>query len=441
MCEPLAGTEEATPAFHQWARRPPMGWNSWDCFATTVTEAQTRAQADFMADHLKCYGWEYIVVDIQWYEPEAKSFDYRRDAALVMDGQGRLLPATNRFPSAAGGAGFKPLADYVHGKGLKFGVHLLRGIPRQAVAMNLPIQGSAAHAADIADQTSVCAWNHDMYGVDMSKPGAQAYYDSVFDQVAAWGVDFVKVDDLSRPYHQAEIDGIRRAIDRTGRPIVLSLSPGETPLVAGEDVSRHANLWRISDDFWDSWPALLAQFEHCKNWARFIGPGHFPDADMLPLGVVRFKQRTCFTRDEQVTMLTLWSIFRSPLIFGGDLTKVDPETLSLLTNEEVIGVNQDSAGNRQLFRRDGLIAWIADVPRSTDKYLAVFNTRDKPGDAAGAEVPVTWEELGLHGTCRVRDLWRKENVGKFDGGFSPVIAWHGAGLYRVAAVPPAPLPQ
>jgi alpha-galactosidase len=412
-----------------------MGWNSWDCFATTVTEAQVKSQADVMADKLKPLGWEYIVVDIQWYEPAATGFDYRPNATLHMDGYGRLLPAPNRFPSAAGGEGFRPLADYVHGKGLKFGLHLLRGISRQAVAQNLPIAGSGARAADIADPTSVCSWNDDMYGVDITRPGAQAYYDSVFALLASWEVDFVKVDDLSHPYHQAEIEAIRRAIDRTGRRIVLSLSPGATPLADAANVSRCANLWRISEDFWDRWPALLEQFDRCNAWAPFIGPGHFPDADMLPLGIVRFHEASRFTRDEQVTLLTLWSIFRSPLMYGGDLTQLDPATLSLLTNEEVIRVDQDSSGNRQLFRRDGLVAWTADVPGSPDKYLAVFNTRDPEAGTAGVHVPVKWDELGVGGEAKVRDLWRRRDLGDFRGGFAPEIAWHGAGLYRVSPLP------
>ena len=271
----IVAQQNAEPAFHAWAPKPPMGWNSWDCFATTVTEAQTKSQTDFMAEKLHSFGWEYIVVDIQWYEPGANGFGYHKDAPLTMDGQGRLLPAVNRFPSAANGAGFKPLADYVHGKGLKFGVHLLRGIPRQAVTRNLPVAGSTVHAADIADKTSVCAWNTDMYGVDMTRPGAQEYYDSVFELLAGWDIDFVKVDDLSRPYHQAEIDGIRHAIDRSGRPMVLSTSPGATPLAVAGHVANHANMWRISDDFWDVGRLLLEQFERCKNWTPSRGAGSF----------------------------------------------------------------------------------------------------------------------------------------------------------------------
>ena len=368
------------PAFLSWAPTPPMGWNSWDCFATTVTEAQAKAEADAMAARLKAHGWQYVVVDIQWYEPGANGFAYRAGAPLEMDAFGRLLPAPNRFPSARGGAGFRPLADYVHGLGLKFGIHLMRGIPREAVARNLPVAGTPFRARDIANPADTCPWNPDMFGVDMTKPGAQAYYDSVFALIASWGVDFVKVDDLSRPYwaHRAEIEAIRRAIDRAGRPIVLSLSPGETPLDAAAHVAAHANLWRISDDFWDSWPALREQFGRLARWNPHRRPGAWPDADMLPLGTLALGERTTnFTPEEQTTLLTLWSIARSPLMLGADLTRLDDATLALVTNDEVLAVNQRSAGNRPCLNRDDWVAWTADAPGTPDRYLAVFNLRDR----------------------------------------------------------------
>ena len=355
-----------------------MGWNSWDCFGTTVTEDHTKAQADYFAKHLKPHGWEYIVVDIQWYEPGSAGHGYREGAPLTMDGFGRLLPAPNKFPASVDGAGFKPLADYVHALGLKFGIHLMRGIPRNAVKANLPVHGTKFHAQDIANTASTCPWNPDMYGVDMTKPGAQAYYDSVFALIASWGVDYVKVDDIARPYHQneKEIEAIRLAIDHTGRPMLLSLSPGETALSAATHVREHANLWRISDDFWDTWSSLQEQFARLNNWTPHRRPGAWPDADMLPLGVLRLGERsTRFTRDEQYTVMSLWSIARSPLMHGGDMTKTDDFTLSLLTNDEVLAVNQGSSNNRQLFSRDDLVAWTADVPGSPDKYLAVFNAR------------------------------------------------------------------
>jgi alpha-galactosidase len=303
----------AAANYHVYASTPPMGWNSWNCFGTTVTEMQTKQQADFMAEKLKAHGWQYIVVDIQWYQPTAKGHDYEKGAKLALDEFSRLIPAPEKFPSAIDGQGFKPLADYIHGKGLKFGIHMMRGISRQAVRQNTPIKGTPYHAADIADTNSLCEWNPDMFGVDMSRTSAQAYYDSLMELVASWGVDFIKLDDLSRPYHRAEIEAIRRAIDKTGRPMVFSASPGETPLAAGTNVNQNANMWRISDDFWDQWPALLEQFKRLHDWTPYRINGAWPDADMLPLGIIDFNRKTRFTADEQFTLMTLWSIARSPL--------------------------------------------------------------------------------------------------------------------------------
>ena len=429
-------TDTPSTKFLDWAPTPPMGWNSWDCYGAAVNEEQTRAATDFMARKMAKVGWKYIVVDIQWYEPKAQGFDYRKDAVLVTDGYGRLLPAPNRFPSAADGHGFKALADYVHSRGLKFGIHLLRGIPRQSVTQNTPILGTSYHAADIADKVNVCFWNGDMYGVDMSKPGAQDYYDSVFKQIASWGVDFVKVDDLAG--HTAEIAAIRTAIDRSGRPMVLSISPGGTRVEAAGFIASQANMWRISFDFWDNWRALKAQFDRCNNWSKVTGPGHFPDADMLPLGAIRMSANdpTHFTHEEQYTLMTLWAIFRSPLMMGGYLPKTDDFTLFLLTNPQVIAVDQHSLNGHQLFRRGDEIAWVADVPRSDAKYLAVFNAADKPQDttAATAPVSVSLQDLGFTGACKVADLWKKQSLGTVTGSFAPEIAFHGAGLYRVEPV-------
>jgi hypothetical protein len=429
----LAAARADTPDFHAWAPTPPMGWNSWDSFATTITERQARAEADYMAAHLLAHGWRYLVVDIQWYEPAATGYDYRKGARLSMDEWGRLLPAENRFPSAAGGVGFGSLAGYVHSLGLRFGIHLMRGIPRQAVERNLPVKGTHVRARDIADTRSLCPWNSDMYGVDMARPGAQDYYDSVFALIASWGVDYVKVDDISRPYHEheREIEGVRHAIDRSGRPIVLSLSPGETALDAADHVGRNANLWRISDDFWDNWKSLSEQFARLEEWNPHRHPGAWPDADMLPLGVLALGGRhTNFTRDEQRVVMTLWSIARSPLMFGGDMVKMDEYTLSLLTNDEVLAVDQQSANNRPIYDRAGLVAWAADVPGSPDRYLALFNATGSPASCA-----VRLAELGLGGPTRARDLWERRELGPCGPEFRVVLPAHGAGLYRLGPSP------
>jgi hypothetical protein len=414
-----------------FASTPPMGWNSWDSFGAAVTEEQVRANADYMAEHLAKHGWKYVVVDIQWYEPEARGHNYRPDAVLTMDAYGRLLPAVNRFPSSADGKGFKPLADYMHGKGLKFGIHIMRGIPRQAADKDLPIPGTEFRAAAVADKNNACSWNPDMYGVDMSKEGGQAYYNSIFALYAEWGVDYVKVDDISSPYHADEISGVRKAIDKTGRAIVLSLSPGPAPVESVPHLMQNANLWRISGDFWDNWPALEAQFHLCRRWAPYIRPGHWPDADMLPLGRLGGPgARTCgLTKDEQVALMTLWAIFRSPLMFGGDLPGNDDFTLSLITNDEVLAVNRNSTANRPLFTRNDLIAWIADVPGSGDKYVAMFNIGKGEGPA---EIGVLFEDLGLKQKCGVRDLWTHKDLGEFEKQFAQKIPRHGGGLYRIS---------
>jgi hypothetical protein len=331
------------------------------------------------------------------------------------------------------------LADYVHAKGLKFGIHMMRGISRQAVRENTLIKGTPYHAADIADTNSTCKWNPDMYGVDITKPGGQEYYDSIFEMLATWSVDFVKVDDISRPYdatQKGEIAAIRKAIDKSGRPMIFSLSPGETPLEVGAHVSQHANMWRVSDDFWDNWPSLLSQFKRLHDWTPYRISGGWPDADMLPLGIIQFKRKTHFTADEQFTLMTLWSIARSPLMHGGDLTKTDDFTLSLLTNDEVLAVNQHSENNRQLFRTNNMIAWIADVPGSADKYLAVFNTRkSNPNDPASATavVPVNLASLGFTGNVKVRDLWFGKNLDIPSAEFVPEVPAHGARLFRILA--------
>jgi alpha-galactosidase len=437
---PAALFGAGSPAFWSWADKPVMGWNSWDFYGTSINEERTKAQADYLAANLLPYGWNLITVDIQWYEPNATGFNYTPGAPLAMDAYGRLLPATNRFPSAMGGLGFKPLADYVHSKGLKFGIHMMRGIPRQAVYQNTPVLGTTNTAAQIANPASTCAWNPDMFGVDMTKPGAQEYYDSIMSLVASWEVDFVKIDDLSRPYHAPEIEAIRKAIDKTGRAIVLSTSPGATPVGQGAHVRYQANQWRISDDFWDNWGALYDQFQRLHNWTPYRGPGHFPDADMLPLGKIEggspsaTGRSTYFTTNEHYTLMSLWAIARSPLIHGGDMTQMDAFTLSLLTNAEVIAVNQASTHNRQLFRTNDLIAWVADDAVSTNKYLALFNAT-----GSSASVPVNLASIGFTNSCSIRSLWNKTELGSFTGTFSPTLAAHRGQLYRLSG-PTIPVP-
>jgi hypothetical protein len=387
-----------------------------------------------MAEHLAKYGWKYIVVDIQWYEPNAQGHDYKPGAPLTMDQLGRLMPAVNRFPSSANGVGFKPLADYVHSKGLKFGIHIMRGIPRQAVASNLPIKGTSFHAADIADKGNACRWNPDMWGVDTTKPGAQAYYDSIAELYASWGVDFIKADDMgSHLYQPAEMKALSVAIGKTRRPMVLSISPGPAPVSEAEFFEKYAQMWRISDDFWDDWKLLRQQFEYTRDWAQFAGKGGtWPDADMLALGKLKVTDKegggtpTKFTLDEQQTVMTLWSIFRSPLIFGGDLPSNDAATTALITNQEVIDVDQRSTGGHQSLDRGNIRVWAADGAQPGDRYVAVFNIGDSPEKA-----DLLWDDIGLGmQAADVRDLWTHQELGKADG-IHTQLRPHASALYRV----------
>lgn len=426
------------------ALTPPMGWNSWDCYGASVCEDEVRGNAEYMAKYLKQYGWEYVVVDIQWYEPGAYSSIYRPFVPLEMDEYARLVPAVNRFPSAAGGKGFKPLADYVHSLGLKFGIHIMRGIPRQAVHANSSILGTNIRAREIAHTSSICSWNTDMYGVNPEKPGAQEYYDSIFKLYASWGVDYVKVDDIARLfignelYYAGEVELIRNAIDACGRNMVLSLSPGPSLLEHAEHLKKHANMWRMTNDFWDRWDDLYYEFDRCNKWSKYTGPGHWPDADMLPLGHIGIRsvdggagdRWTRFTKDEQLAMMTLWCIFRSPLMFGGELRDNDEWTLSLLTNEEVLRVLNHSHSNRQLFRKEveggDHIGWTA-IDEDGSCYLALFNTCDTESN-----VEAGFDQMNLSGTCTVRDLWVHKDLGEVSNSIKMNVPPHGAKLLKLA---------
>ncbi len=396
------------------AQNPPMGWNSWDCYGAAVTEDIVRRNADEMARRLAPFGWEYIVVDIQWYQPTASSHAYVPFAPLEMDAYGRLMPAVNRFPSAANGAGFKPLADYVHGLGLKFGIHIMRGMPRMAAHRHLPIEGSDCTCDQVANPNSICAWNPDMYGLRCDTPGARAYYDSIFRLYASWGVDFVKCDDIAReyPHCQREIELISEACRHCGRDIVLSLSPGPAPLEQAEHLKRYANMWRITDDFWDDWQLLKGMFERAEKWCIHAGPGHWPDADMLPVGALRQctdpDDRTKFTEAEQRTMMTLWCMMRSPLMIGSELTKLDAFTLALLTNGPLLAVERETHCAHPLFTTPEASAWVAPRKDGQGLYVALFNLSDETREL---RLPASALEMT---TLRGTELWTNSPVADAD---------------------------
>jgi alpha-galactosidase len=441
---PLGNTPPTPPtipysSMNSPAPRPPMGWNSWDSYGTTVDEQQVKANADWMAKHLKAFGWQYVTVDMEWFvenpipEGNSKEFQYQLDA------NGRYQPAANRFPSAKDGAGFGPLADYVHGLGLRFGIHILQGIPRMATRGNLPIADSSFHARDAANTNGTCRWNYDNYDLKHGAAG-QAYYDSIARMYASWGIDLIKIDCIaSGPYKGEEIHMLSSALKRTGRPIVLSLSPGPAPHERHQELEQYATMWRISNDIWDRWRSpevypqgLNDQFANAAVWASAPRDGVYPDADMLPLGYLGptpgwgKPRETRLTHDEQKTLLTLWGIFRSPLMLGGDLPHNDAWTTSLLTNREFLDVDQHARHPRVAVLSDDAAVWVSEPESSEGYYLAVFNRSERQ-----QTLRYVWPQLGIPAnTYRLRDLWEHTDLGSA-AEVRVSLAPHACVLYRV----------
>ncbi len=424
----------------QVAATPPMGWNSWDAYGLTITEPEFRANVDVLKTKLLPFGWRYAVIDEGWFFENPQDRGTPDKLRYALDPHGRYVPVPARFPSVAGKTGlvtayvgptpkleatieetsFAALGQWVHAQGLQFGIHIVRGIPRASVERGLPIEGSSFHAEDAADEADTCPWDPTNWGVKDNAAG-QAWYDSLLRQYAAWGVDLLKVDCIAdRPYKVSEIRMIRRAIDHAGRPMVLNLSPGPTALEHATEVGGLANMWRISDDVWDMWESgkkfpqgILGHFDLMASWAKFARPGNWPDADMLPLGELRpspgwgAARSSKLTSDEQRTMITLWAMARSPLIFGGNLTQLDDATLALLTNREVIAVDQTATESSQIFAEGNLVVWQARMPGKA-MALAIFNKGDaalkvdRPFGDFGTDLARSWHE---------RDVWGGKDIG------------------------------
>jgi hypothetical protein len=423
-----------------------MGWNSWDSYGLTIDEAQFKANVDVLAERLKPAGYKYAVVDEGWYllnpqKAKADEFQFR------MDENGRYQPALNRFASAEGASGFTPVAGYVHGKGLKFGIHIIRGIPKGATAQNTPIAGSRFHAADAADTSDTCPWNPDNFGVKDNAAG-QAWYDSLILQYARWGVDYIKVDCIaSHPYKGEEIRMIHRAIVKAAKatrrqPMVLSLSPGPAPLEKSAEVAANAQLWRISDDVWDRWErpeserfpqGVKNQFAVIASWVPHVKPGNWPDADMLPLGTLGpvpgwgKPRKTQLTPDEQRTLMALWAIARSSLIIGANLTELDDETAALLTNKDIVAIDQQGHGQRQVEREGDLVVWHSMLSGGREA-LAFFNLGET--SILAMQRPFATYGATRFKSYRVRDVWQGRDLGMVEDAVSGrTIPPHGSALF------------
>jgi alpha-galactosidase len=436
---PSAGNQ-IPPIDKSLALKPPMGWNSWDCLGWGANEQEVKAAADYMAKNLKHLGYEYIVIDMLWYgDAEASDFEAFVHETIpvkpnyTIDEFGRLLPDPVKFPSSANGKGFKPLADYIHSLGLKFGLHILRGIPWQAADKDMKIKGTGINASTIAQPDKGCEWYDGFYGVDMSKPGSQEYYNSQFELFAEWGLDFVKADDI---VNIPELEGISKALRECGRKMVLSVVPDNIPFKV---LRENAHMARTGADFWDVWQMVKVGFPVAARAVKEEEPGFWPDLDMLPIGKLGLKisykgpepRISNFNKDELHTLLTLWYIGRMPLMVGGYLPETDNVTLEMLSNEEALAVNRTCLNPRQIKFKNAIIIWAADIPDSGDKYLAFFNQWESKNPV---DIKVPFDQLGLNSDSeyRVRDLWAKKDIGSFKHEFSAPINAHGAGLYKIS---------
>lgn len=422
-----------------------MGWNSFDCFGSTVTEAEVIANAEVLAHRLAPFGWDHVVVDYCWSHPSPPACtnpnqNHEYQPYLAMDTDFRLLPAPERFPSAAAGSGFLPLSRRIHALGLKFGIHIMRGLPRQAFYPGYPAATLRHRAVDMADPTDTCPWLNHMYGVRAETPAGQDYYNSLFRLYALWEVDFVKADDLTFPYRTEEIEAIDRARRHCGRPITLSLSPGPCPLDRASHVARHAEMWRISADFWDDWIKLREMFKLCAAWAPHRFENAWADADMLPVG--RLSKRgpvgpehdSFFTHEEQKTMLTLWALFRSPLFIGGNLVEMDEATIGLLSHPGMLEVHRHSTGALPLGGGEYPEIWLADSSQPGTAYLGIFNLADQPRHRR-----VRWLDLELSEPPRqATELWSGTATVPARDGINLDLPPHGAALFRLAIDPSRP---
>lgn len=435
------------------AEKPPMGWNSWDCLGFQANEAEIIAVADYMSENLKSFGWNYVVIDAGWYYPPGiSSREGKMDSIpQSIDQYGRLIPDETKFPGSSNGEGFKSLAKYVHEKGLKFGIHVMRGIPWNAVAENTEIKGSRFKANDVVEPGNGCEWNSSMMGLKADHEGSQLYYNSLIELYAEWGVDFIKADDMIQPYHADEVEYLANALKQVNPSVVLSLSPGEANIKHAEELSRYSNMWRISGDLWDDWNLIAPQFDLCKKWTPWQKPGNWPDADMLPFGKLRkngsddwvasllkddvenlHDEYSRLNPSEMQTVMTLWCIARSPLMLGGYLPENDSVTTLLITNEPVIRVNQKGISSREVYRDEHKIIWLSnDSSDDNVIFLAVFNISDQPING----FHLTFSALGLlNNEYEIDDLWSGNGIGKHKQGFNMNIDTHGTRLFKLNSI-------
>lgn len=413
--------------------KPLLGWNSFDSFGGYLHEQAAFEQLEAFAAKLAPHGYEYFVVDIGWYgeyelkpgtlfpSPETK---HAMDAHL--DEHGLPLPSKCYFPG-----GFDALIDRTHKLGLKFGVHLMRGVPRKAVERKLPIKGlEDVTCADIADTSSTCPWCHYNYGIDMSKSGAQEYHDALVQQLADWGVDFIKADDITA--YPDEILAYVQAIQRCGRDIKLSLSHGGEADPKLMPVYRQADMVRMTKDIWDDPESIERSYNAWAHWQPFTEPGFWPDLDMIPFGDLQtmspepgrgeladgqnpslcgkgFRRTDQLNADERRTFMTQRILSASPLMYGGDMATMSDEVVELLTKSRALACNQNGVSAREIYMRGDVQVWRAENRTELGcGWLGVFNRNParQPEDLI-----LTADRLGMAPGTQLQNVWESARIG------------------------------
>ncbi len=413
------------------AKTPPLGWNSFDSYGVYLHEEAAMANLEAFAEKLKPHGYEYFVIDAGWFgefelQPGTIYPAEKHARKMNFNGNGLLQPSETYFPN-----GFQPIIARCHDLGIKFGLHLMRGIPREAVKQNLPIQGTQYRAADIADTTSICSWNHQNYGIDMSKPGAQEFYNSLISQMADWGVDFIKYDDLV-PFPE-EIKAIAKAIESCGRPIVYSLSPGGSVDPEHIDAFKKAHMLRVTKDIWDEQKGIDQCFSAWRKWQGKEAQGFWIDMDMIPFGQLQlmnqkpeglngksgelgniellagkgFNRWSQFTNDQMFTFITMRALAASPLMMGGDLPSLDVFSLDLITHPEVLACNQNGIMGSLIYQNGTLEVW--KTPKnngSKEGWIGLFNRNSEPVQTMCSE-----EILGIDPAAyNIISIWNDAKV-------------------------------
>jgi len=420
--------------FSQVAQKPPMGWNSFDSYGVYLYDQVANRLVEKMAEVYKPFGYEYFVIDAGWFGefelyPGTMIAKEKHAEKVNINEYGILQPSHCYFPN-----GFRELIDKTHRLGLKFGLHLMRGISREAVRRNTIVKGTNYRAQDIADTTSICTWCLQNWGVNMDKPGAQAYYDSIIEELANWGVDFIKYDDIV-PFPK-EVEAVSKAIAKCGRPIVLSLSPGGSVDINAIDFFRKGNMLRVTNDVWDVQKDINVCFASWRKWQGKEQPGFWIDMDMIPFGQLQlmspspetlakivpgksvakpesktsalyagkgFTRRCALNKNQMFTFITMRALAASPLMIGGDLLTMDDFAIRLLTDKEMIECNQNGVMGHLIYEKDGVEIWNTPKEKSNNGWIGIFNRNQEKN----VSLKLTSKEIGLDDktSYNLYDIW------------------------------------